>query len=129
MGLLSWLKTSEKALNTATELVKEGAKGIDALFFTEEEKSRASLEMINLWIETQKVVRDENSAKSITRRYLAVMIVAFTLGLGLGACAIYPFLPNAAHFVLSIIKEYGFMTTSVVVFYFGYYAVKQITGK
>lgn len=129
MGFLSWLKTSEKAVDTAADLIKRGADGIDALFFTSEEKSKASLEMINLWIKTQEVLRDENTAKSITRRYLAITIIAATFGMGIGAAAVYPFNPEWSAYILAILKEYGFMTTSVVVFYFGYYAVKQIIGK
>ena len=128
MGFFSFLKTSEKALNTATELVKSGVNGIDALFFTKEEKSKASMEMINMWIRTQEVLRDENTAKSITRRYLAVSIIAFTFILGLFAVAVHPWFPEWSDYALKLLREYGFMTTSVIVFYFGYYAVKQIVG-
>jgi hypothetical protein len=129
MGFLSFLKTSDKALNTASDLVKSGAKGIDKLFFTSEEKSQASLDMIKLWIETQKVLRDENSAKSITRRILAVLIIAANAVLAFGAAIVYHFSQDHALFILELIKEYSWITASVVIFYFGYYAVKQIVGK
>ena len=129
MGLLSWLKTSEKAVDTASDLVKKGADGIDALFFTAEEKSQASLKMIDLWIKTQEVIRDEGTARAITRRVLAIIIVGMSLFLGLAACAVYYFDKDLALFILSVVKEYGYMTTAVVIFYFGYYAVKQIVGE
>ena len=129
MGLLSWLKTSDKVVDTAADLAIKGANGIDALFFTAEEKSVASLKMVELWIETQRVIRDENTARSITRRILAVIIMGFVVLLGLASAVLYNFNIEWATWCLSIIKEYSFLVGAVSVFYFGYYAVKQITGK
>ncbi len=128
MGFFSFLKTSEKALDAGTNIINGAVKGIDALFFTAEEKSEASREAIRLWIETQRVIRDEGSARSITRRYLAVMIIGFSLLLGLAACIIYPLNALWAAYILGVLKQFSFATGAVIVFYFGYYGYKQIVG-
>ena len=128
MGLFSFLKTSEKALDAGTKVIDGAVSGIDKLFFTAEEKSEASLKAVDLWIETQKAIRDEGSARSITRRILAVMIIGFTLVVGLGACIIFPFNAAWAAYLVALLKEFGFMTGAVVVFYFGYYGFKAIVG-
>ena len=128
MGLLSFLTTAPKVVDTGMDLAKQAANGIDALFFTAEEKSNASLKAVELWIETQKVIRDEGTARSITRRSLAVMILGTALIMALGSCVIYHFDPAWAAYILAVVKEFGFMTGATVVFYFGYYGFKQIAG-
>jgi hypothetical protein len=118
-----------KVADTADKIVDGAIKGIDALFFTDEEKSRASLEAINLWIKTQEVIANENTARSITRRVLAIMIIAFNLLAMMFTIAIYPFNVAWATFTLSLLSQFGFATGAVVVFYFGYYGFKQIVGE
>jgi len=129
MGLLALLGMAPKVAETADKIVDGAIKGIDALFFTDEEKSRASLEAINLWIKTQEVIANENTARSITRRILAVMIIAFNLLAMLFTIAIYPFNIAWATFTLGLLSQFGFATGAVVVFYFGYYGFKQIVGE
>uniref|UniRef100_A0A6H1ZIS7 Holin n=2 Tax=viral metagenome TaxID=1070528 RepID=A0A6H1ZIS7_9ZZZZ len=128
MGLFSFLTTAPKVVDTGMDLAKQAANGIDALFFTDEEKSNASLKAVELWIETQKVLRDESSARSITRRYLAVMIMGVNLFEGLAACGIYKFDLEWSKFILEMMQSQAFMVGAVVVFYFGYYGFKQIVG-
>jgi len=129
MGIFSFLTTTPKVVDVGLDLAKQAANGIDALFFTAEEKSKASLQAIELWIKTQEIIRDEGSARSITRRVLAVMILSFTLILGLATCAIWPYNAAWAVYLLAVLKEFGFMTGAVTVFYFGYYGFQQIVGK
>jgi hypothetical protein len=129
MGLFSFLRTSEKALDTASNVVNAGVAGIDKLFYTNEEKAENALKLYQLWLDMQKATAGENTAKSITRRILAIIILGTTITMALGACIVYPLNAVWAAFILSIMKELGFMTVSVVIFYFGYYAVKQITGE
>jgi len=129
MGLLSFLTTAPKVVDTGMDLAKSAAKGIDALFFTAEEKSQASLQAIQLWIKTQEVIRDENTARSITRRALACMILGGQLLLVIAACALFGFNPAWSAFIMSVVESQAFMTGAVTVFYFGYYGFKQIVGK
>ncbi len=129
MGFFSFLTTSEKAVNTAADLAKDAAKGIDALFFTAEEKSAASIQAIELWVETQKIIRDEGSIRSVTRRILAIMILGTFLAEGITSIVLFKFDPLWSAQVLAIMKSQGMMVGAVTVFYFGYYGWKQITGQ
>ena len=129
MGFWSFLKTSEKALDAAADLVEAGANGIDALFFTDEEKSQASMDTIKLWIEIHKTLANESTAKSITRRILAVMIMGSAMLESLFAIGIYPYNPEWSAMVIKVLASQGVMIGSVTIFYFGYYAIKQIVGK
>lgn len=129
MGLFSFLKSSDKAVDIADKVVDGAVKGIDALFFTAEEKSAASLKAIEFWIEAQRVTLSENSIRSITRRYLAWMIISVFLLLGVFAVAIYRFDPEWSAYALGVMKQLGFMAGAVTVFYFGYYGFKQIVGE
>ncbi len=49
------------------KLLDAGIKGIDALFFTSEEKSQASQKLLTTFIDFQKATQSQN----IARRYLA----------------------------------------------------------
>ena len=128
MGFFSFLKTSEKALDAGADVVKGAVSGIDKLFFTKEEKSEAALKAFELWIKTQEVIRDENTARSITRRILAVMILGVFLLMGIGACVLYPINILWAAHLIAVMKELVIMTSAVTIFYFGYYGVKAIVG-
>jgi hypothetical protein len=129
MGFFSWLRTSEKAINTTTDLVDAGVRGIDALFFTEEEKSVASQKTLDTWLETQRVLINENTAKSITRRILACMIVGSFMLQSFIAIGLYRLDKEWSQMVLDIMKAEGTLVATVAFFYFGYYGVKQIIGK
>ncbi len=129
MGILSWLKTSEKAVDTAADLVKDGAAALDMMFYTDEEKSISAQKMIDTWIEMQNAMHQENSAKSITRRYLALMILGSFLAQAFIAIGLFRYDPEWSKFVLSIMGLQSFMVGSVTIFYFGYYGIKQILGK
>ena len=82
MGILSdfmgIFKTSTKAVDTAADVIKMGAKGIDAIWYTDEEKAGDSLKAAENKLAWGKVaVRhiesslNESSARSLSRRYLA----------------------------------------------------------
>lgn len=126
MGLFSWLRTSEKAVDTGLDLVKKGADGIDMLIFTDEEKARFSAETMQLWLKTQEVIKDESSIRSVTRRILAVAIVGefllFLLMAGVG----FLFNVGWAKYLLMLAQELSGLAMLVAGFYFGYYAVSNV---
>ena len=129
MGILSWLKTSEKAVDTAADVVKNGMAAIDMVFYTDEEKVKDGHKIMDTWIEMVKATAQENSAKSITRRYLAVMIMGSFLLQAFTAIGLFRYDPEWSKFVLSIMGMESFMVGSVTIFYFGYYGIKQLLGK
>lgn len=85
MGFFDIFSTSTKAVDTGLDIVKMGARGIDVLFYTDEEKAESSAKTAELkfkWgelaVESAKTSIGENSQRSMSRRYLAWGV--FSLG-------------------------------------------------
>jgi hypothetical protein len=97
---------------------------VDALFFTDEEKSRASLEITMAAIEMVKVTQGETNVRSVTRRVLAWLIMGSFLFLLLFGAMIYKVDPAWSAYCLESAKALIFLATPVGIFYFGYYGVK-----
>ena len=120
--------TSEKAIDTAANIINGAVSGLDALFFTEEEKAKVSQQTMDTWLKMQAAIADESSVRSITRRRIAqAFIYTFLLFLIVGGI-LYPFNVEWATHVLGLAKQ---MTTPVLVilgFYFGYFAISNVVG-
>ena len=67
MSFFSWITGNSKAANTAVDGV---VNGIDAMFFTEEEKSQASMKALELKIEFARAT----AGMSISRRIIVVVV-------------------------------------------------------
>jgi hypothetical protein len=121
MGLLNWTKKidPQKAFDTI-------ASGVDKVFFTQEEKSDAMLKAYDQYLEWYKMASDENSARSITRRYLAIMFSGIFLLLLLSAAGAYLLNEGYAAFLFNLAKELFPMVSGILFFYFGYYAVNSM---
>lgn len=76
MGLFSGIKTLLGVGGNAGKLLDAGIAGFDKLILTEEEKLDASREMAKLWLDTQKVLQNETSPRSMNRRYVAWSIIS-----------------------------------------------------
>lgn len=148
--MLSWFGKifgTGEALNQGLktiDTVAEGAvKGVDALFFTEEEKSNQSVKVLGMKMAMVKALQDEFAPRAITRRILAIIIVGstffhFNLAVFMGIMAnLYPkwvkvgektinAWDGALQFTISIIVQEVKIAMVVVFFYFGYYGVKAI---
>ena len=124
-----------KVLNTVADTVKSGMSLWDKSKFTEQEQSEMNLEAGKLWLRVQEVTANENSIRSITRRWLACGIL-FNF-LSIVNTGVYLLLAGKAELVVAlqnfvIETKLGWMALSVVVFYFGYYgmqAIKKIKEK
>jgi len=122
------LSNGEKVVDTATDLVKSGASGIDMLFFTDEERAMASAKIMEQVIELHKANADQNSIRSRVRRMLAVIVLAeylllLNISVGLGLCdkmALSQFVFKVANDAL------GSTVLAIVIFYFGYYGINAI---
>ena len=129
MGFLDWLRTAPKVVDTAANVVNSGVKGIDALFFTDEEKSDASRKLYELWLETQKIVRDENTVRSMTRRGLACMIMGLFLLLILMAAVCWPLMSEWSGALIKMAGILSNLVMAVAIFYFGPYAFSAYIKK
>lgn len=102
------------------------ASGLDKLFFTNEEKSEAAQKAWDQWIEWYKLNSDENSARSKTRRLLAIMFSAFFIALLAFAAVVYLVNSEYSAFLFELAKEVLPMVAGILFFYFGYYAVNSV---
>lgn len=87
MNFFKWFTTSEKAVDTGLDLIKDASSGIDMLFHTEEEKAiesaQARNELFAHALKMNELFNKSNTASSQARRYLAKVIVWFTFGIAI----------------------------------------------
>jgi len=112
------------------EKVLDGAiSGIDKLFYTNEEKADSRKEVAKMYMAHQTLILGENTARSITRRILAIMIIgAFLSGL-IFSVGIWKYSPGWAKFTLGVTGHLSTGFGGIIVFYYGYYAVGNIMDK
>jgi len=140
-------KAIDKGIDTIDKTIDHAASGLDALFFTDEEKSNQSVKVMGMRMAMVKALQDENSARSITRRILAIIIVGSTfLHLNLWALLVMfgtfwpkfievaPGQPKVNAYQWGMDKMFELLTIEVkicllvVFFYFGYYGTKAVIG-
>jgi len=131
MGLFSWFTTSEKAVDTGLDLVKDAAAGIDMLWFTDEEKAIASLKVMESVIKFQEAQKDENSVRAKVRRALALLIIGnYLLLINIGAgCGLVGDKVRAEYIFNLANETLGTAVVSVIIFYFGYFGISQILNR
>lgn len=105
------------------------SKGIDNLSFTKEEKAEFNKEVIKANLDFVKSTLCENSARSLTRRYIAVSVVSFELLLSLGAIILYNFNTQYALFIIGIVEYYSNVFLAIICFYFGSSMLRTYTNK
>ena len=129
IGLLKGLFSTPKAVDTASNVVNGAVKGIDALFFTKEEKAHFSQQTMETWLKMQTVTANENSIRSITRRKLAVGFCQVFLFFLIVGGVLYLYRPDWGLHFLGLAKQLSPSTLLILGFYFGYYAVSNIVSK
>jgi hypothetical protein len=127
--MFGWLKSlfsAPKLGDTAANVINSAVSGIDKLFYTDEEKAENAQKAFGLWLKAQEILIHESSIRSITRRYLAVMIVGVFLFLILLAAGLFAFGISSAKDVFQCAKSIANLVFMVAIFYFGYYGTQQI---
>jgi hypothetical protein len=141
MALLSFLNILKadpnKAMDLADKAMGSIASGLDKLHYSEQEKSQMSLDTGKLVLDIHRANNDQNSIRSRTRRWLAVLIVGHFLAFLDIAALVYWRTEGtveekiiAAKFFLGIaFGTLGTLAITVSIFYFGYYAISNVVGK
>lgn len=116
LSFLGRLFGTEKGLQKGLDMID---KGIDGAFYTSDEKS-----------EMAKSLQDEFTPRAITRRILAVIIIAHFF-VHIDLWVYFAWVDNAV-----MIRELKDMLAiewklalTVIIFYFGYYGIKSILKK
>lgn len=128
-GIFGAKKATETVLDIANKTTDGVIKGIDALFFTDEEKSQASQKAIETYIELNKTIASENTVRSITRRMLAVMTMGTFLFLLVAGAFIYVLNSDWAMHILACAKQLVFLVSSIGILYFGPYQIGKMFKK
>jgi ABC-type multidrug transport system fused ATPase/permease subunit len=116
MGIFSFLKSNKK---TVDKVVDGAISGIDKIFYTNEEKAEARKELAEGVQEFVKTSLNENTARSRTRRVIAIMIMGVFLLLILGAAAAFPFNNEYSRFLFEIVGDMSTFALMVAAFFFG----------
>ena len=112
--------------STAGKILDAGIRGIDALVYTDEEKAEMMKKLGDQWIETQKVLLGESSIRAVTRRILAIMVMASFTFLVLLAAGVYLINQEYAKFLLELAQsQFGLMALGIMTFYFGPYMIQK----
>jgi hypothetical protein len=116
MGLFSFLKGNKK---TVDKVVDGAVSGIDKLFYTNEERADAKREIAKGVSEFVNNTLEENTARSRTRRVIAIMIMGVFLLLIIAAVAVYPIDSDYSKFVFEVAGDMSTMALMVAAFFFG----------
>lgn len=115
-------KTADKVLDIAGAAIKGVGTWIDEKNLTDEERVKFTIEAGRAHLELIKATADENSIRSVTRRWLAWGIAAtvcasFVTGVVLAIAG----RKEAVEAIVSLSEAYslGWAFVSVIVFYFG----------
>lgn len=130
---------SSKNTDTVVETAAKGIyNGLDAMFFTEEEKAQYRQQQADAVLEFAKVAYDQNSIRSITRRWLAFMVVAptmlaFVIGVTLSCIGAFVDNPGsfrqAAEYLYGLVSEVSPWSIGILVFYFGPHLISALPRK
>lgn len=144
MGLWGLFTKSDKAVDAGLDLVKRGADGIDALFYTEEEKAHSAAERAQLKLkyaelnhEFVKSTLGESAVQTVTRRIMAWGIMGLGVLLTLYSMAFYTIgtiwakeaCIKVADKALEWFKVWWPIILAVAAFYFGVHMIRGITKK
>ena len=124
MGFFSWIGNIFGAGKNAETIIEGAVSGIDALILTDEEKIQYKQGAYELWLKLQEITANESSARSISRRVLAVMIMGSFLILLFVAAVAYPFSIIYAKFLLSLAAQLNTLVLGVGGFYFATHLIR-----
>jgi len=119
-------KNTAKIVDSATKIVNGAVSGIDKAFFTDEERADYAKGIMEQAVEFVKLTLNENTARSITRRIIAVLFVAEYLIIRLTAAGLIIAGNEKGEKLRAMAAEENQIIMAVVIFYFGYYGTMKI---
>lgn len=115
MGLLSFLKSAPDTVEKSVDaLIATG----DSLVFTEEEKAEGRKQTFQWFLELEKILADQNSPRSLTRRYIATAVFFEWLLLHLVSVVTRFFDSAIAQHIFDVANNQNWIVGMVATFYF-----------
>jgi len=139
--VFSFIKSLFGTNENNSKVVERAADGIynglDKLIYTEEEKADAFQKGREAFLEFVKITHDQNSIRSVTRRWLAFLVIApvmlFFVMSGLTKF-VGIFVSNsvqyteAADFLFKLVVEMSPWAAGILAFYFGSHILSKLPG-
>lgn len=136
MGLLSFITGADRAGKVIDKVGDGLVKGLDMLVLTEEERIQYSANAGKQWLEMNKVLAAENTARTLTRRYIAVAVIYSWLIMVLLTFAVSMWevftnggLNSSITLFTTVGQVMGTAMLAIIVFYFGPSALGRIVGE
>lgn len=133
MSIWSWLTSSAKTAENVSEMGKTLTKGvvngIDAIFYTDEEKADAKQKGWDTLLQFWDVMSKENTEQSKARRDIAKMVMQAYFALIFIGVMVFKYDPNFAGFVFDVVKEIFWLVTMVAGIYFGPQQIAKVWTK
>lgn len=130
MGLLSFITGAGKAGKVIDTMADGLTQGIDKLILTEEEKLDYSKQAAELWLEMQRVTATENTARSLTRRYIAVAVAySWLLAIGVWVAGGIGGWTSTVSAAGAAVTEMNMPVITVFFFYFGGNAAQRLIAQ
>ena len=127
MGILSFLAGNSKSVD---KIVSAGINGVDAMFYTDEEKAQHRAKMQELYFKFVEVSATESTAQSISRRMICLPVVYTWLILVVLNVALTVFMPELD--ATAILETISYMNTPALAsigFYVGRHLVSDFKKK
>ena len=139
MGFWGLFSKSDKAVDTGLDLIKRAADGIDALFYTAEEKAGDAMERAKLKMDYAKLNHEfvkstlnESSTRSYTRRVMAWSVTGLGMFLTLYSILAYTIgaiwekeaFKDVAMHSLALLKVWWPIIAGIGLFYFGVHILR-----
>lgn len=133
MGLWSGLRSlfggSDKIGEAAVSAVSGIGKGIDLLVLTDEERLQYSQKGAELYLKYMDLALDQNSIRSVTRRWLAWSVMAVELLLLVVSGLLHPVNAGWATHLFALATTLAPWAGGIMIFYFGPHILTSLTTK
>lgn len=135
MGLFTGIRTlfgSKDAVSNVAEKAADGLyNGLDKLIYTEEEKSEAFAQAREQWLQFVAIAYDQNSIRSITRRWLAWLVCGWVV-INAQVAIVYAILgkEESVNAIIRVAEamNMGWAFITVLVFYFGVHTLRALSS-
>jgi hypothetical protein len=137
MGFFSWL-TGAKSVDKTLEIIDKSSdgimKGVDKIWYTEEEKAENLVERLKIaeqmsktHIELMKATADENTTRSVTRRVTAIVILTITALSIFFISFIWKYDPKWSEWILQVSQIFyvPWAFIAVVIYFFGNHMITR----
>ena len=127
MGLFSILAGSSKSVE---KIVDAGINGVDAMFYTDEEKAQHKAKMQELYFKFVEISANESTTQSVSRRMICLPVVYVWLALIIANVCASLFAPTLDTATISdTIKQMNTPALAAIGFYVGRHLATSITKK